>query len=214
MKDIVMMWIQGSGKWVQSRLILDKFYDKVDYFEMWQILRDISRGQNVLGKYIQGCVNKWDLVDDEFAAGIFDLFVQTLGTYKHALLDWYPRTPAQLRLFLEVMKNRGRNFTVIYLHLEKKVSIQRIMSRRICKECGKAHNLKLDWDILKCKVCGWLLYQRDDEKDMSVVDRRVQNYLNITRPLIDELSKMGNLVEVNADQSIEDVFKEVENIIK
>lgn len=213
MKDLIVMWIQWSWKWVQSRLILDKHGDEVDYFEMWQILRDISRGQNVLGKYIQDCVNKWDLVDDEFAAGIFDLFVQTLGTDQHALLDGYPRTPAQLKLFLEVMKNRWRDFTVIYLRLEKEVSIARIMDRRICKECGKAHNLKLDWDISHCKVCGWVLYQREDEKDMSVVDRRVQNYLDITRPLVDELKVMGCLVEVDADQSIEDVYDQVENII-
>lgn len=214
MKDVVIMWIQWSGKWVQSRLILDKHGDEVDYFEMGQILRDISRWQNVLGKYIQDCVNRWDLVEDEFAAGIFDLFVQTLWNEKHALLDWYPRTPAQLKLFLEVMKHRDRDFVVVYLRLEKEISIERIMNRRICKECGKAHNLQLDGNITQCKACGWLLYQRDDEKDMSVVDRRVQNYLDITRPLVDELKKMGNLVEVDADQSIENVFKEVENIIK
>ena len=213
MKDLVVMWIQWSGKWVQSRLILDNYGEEIDYFEMGQILRDISRWQNVLGKYIKDCVNMWDLVNDEFAAGIFDLFVQTLWGDKYALLDGYPRTPSQLKLFLEVMKNRGRDFTVIYLRLEKEVSIARIMDRRICKECGKAHNLKLDWDIVECKACGWLLYQREDEKDMSVVDRRVQNYLDITRPLVDELKAMGNLVEVDADQPIEKVFEQVQKII-
>ena len=142
MKDIVVMWIQWSGKWVQSRLILDEYGDAVDYFEMGQILRDVSGWRNVLWKYIESCVNKWDLVADEFAAGIFDLFVQTLWDEKHALLDWYPRTPEQLKLFLRVMKSRKRSFIVIYLHLEKKISIKRIINRRICKECGKAYNLK------------------------------------------------------------------------
>lgn len=214
MKDVVVMWIQWSGKWVQSRLILDQYWDKVDYFEMWQILRDISNGKNVLGNYISWCVNQWYLVSDEFAAGIFDLFVQTLWDDKHALLDWYPRTPAQLKLFMQVMKNRDRDFVVIYLRLDKEVSIKRIMNRRICKECGKAHNLKLDWDITNCTSCDGLLYQRDDEKDMSVVDRRVQNYIDITRPLVDELMSDGHLVEIDANQPIDEIFKEIKNIIK
>ncbi len=213
MKDVVMMWIQWSGKWVQSRLILDKHKNEVDYFEMWQILRDISGGKNVLWKYISWCVNQWDLVSDEFAAWIFDLFVQTLWDHKHALLDWYPRTPEQLKLFMEVMKNRDRDFVVIYLHLDKEISIRRIMNRRICKECGKAHNLRIEWDIDRCTSCDGLLYQRDDEKDMSVVDRRVQHYIDVTKPLVDGLMDDGHLVEVNADQSIEVVFAEIEEII-
>jgi len=33
------------------------------------------------------------------------------------------------------------------------------------------------------------LYQREDEKDMDVVDRRVQHYIDITRPLVQDLEK-------------------------
>ena len=213
MKDIVIMWIQWSGKWVQSRLILDEFWDKIDYFEMGQILRDISGGRNVLGKYIESCVNKWDLVADEFAAGIFDLFVQTLWDDKYALLDWYPRTPEQLKLFLKVMKARKRDFVVICLCLDKEVSIRRITNRRICKECWMAHNLRIEWDITNCTKCGWKLYQREDEKDMDVVDRRVQHYIDITRPLVQDLEKEWYLVRIDADQPIEIIFEEIKKIL-
>ena len=213
MKDVVVMWIQWSGKWVQSRLILDEYGDDVDYFEMGQILRDISGWRNVLGKYIESCVNKWDLVADEFAAGIFDLFVQTLWNDRHALLDWYPRTPEQLKLFLKVMKARKREFVVICLCLDKEVSIRRITNRRLCKECGKAHNLRIEWDITNCIKCGWKLYQREDEKDMAVVDRRVQHYIDITRPLVQDLEKEWYLVRINADQPIDVIFEEIKKII-
>lgn len=213
MKDIVVMWIQGSGKWVQSRLILKKYWERVDYFEMGQILRDISGGRNVLGKYIESCVNKWNLVADEFAAWIFDLFIQTLWKHKYALLDGYPRTPEQLKLFSNVMKARGREFVVICLCLDKEVSINRIINRRVCKECNKAHNLKIDWNISRCTSCGGLLYQREDEKDLEVVDRRVQQYIDITRPLVEIFEKEWNLVKIDANQPIDEVFDEIKKII-
>lgn len=214
MKDIVVMGIQWSGKWVQSRLILEKYGEHVDYFEMWQILRDISGGRNVLWRYISGCVNKWDLVNDEFAAWIFDLFVQTLWDDKYALLDGYPRTSEQLQLFSKVMKARWREFMVICLCLDKDISIDRIVNRRVCKECNKAHNLKVDWNISICTSCGGLLYQREDEKDMEVVDRRVQQYIDITRPLVEIFEKEWNLIKIDANQSIENIFEEIKKIIK
>jgi adenylate kinase len=214
MKDIVIMWIQWSGKWVQSRLILEKYSKEVDYFEMWWILRDISRWNNVLGKYIKSCVHQWNLVSDEFAAGIFDLFIQTLWDDKHALLDWYPRTPEQLKLFLKVMKARNREFVVFCLCLDKDVSISRIVNRRICKDCGEAYNLKLHWDIKNCTKCNGDLYQREDEKDMSVVDRRVQQYIDVTKPLIDEFEKEWFLVKLDANRTIKEISNDINKFIR
>ncbi len=52
------------------------------------------------------------------------------------------------------------------------------------------------------------LYQRDDDKDETVVNR-IQVYLNQTAPLIEYYRQRGNLVEVNGAQPVEDVSRDL-----
>ena len=59
-----------------------------------------------------------------------------------------------------------------------------------------------------CDECNGELYQREDDTS-DAVSKRIQVYSNQTAPLIEYYKERGNLVEINGEQSIEDVRKDL-----
>jgi len=66
------------------------------------------------------------------------------------------------------------------------IIIERLSTRRICKNCGTVYNIR----YLKSKVegvcdkCGGPLYQRSDDNE-EVIKKRLQIYKEQTKPLIE-----------------------------
>ena len=64
-----------------------------------------------------------------------------------------------------------------------------------------------------CDVCGGELYQRSDESE-EAVKVRLATYEKQTRPLIDYYAMKGSLKNVDGNQSMEDVFKAIEDVLE
>lgn len=63
-----------------------------------------------------------------------------------------------------------------------------------------------------CDVCGGELILRDDDKP-ETVQKRLGVYHEQTQPLIDYYKNQGILREVDGSVDMEDVFKEILNIL-
>jgi len=62
-------------------------------------------------------------------------------------------------------------------------------------------------------VDGKQLIQRDDDK-AETVERRIRVYMEQTSPLIEYYRQKGLLMEVNGEQSIDEVSKDILKAIK
>ena len=60
----------------------------------------------------------------------------------------------------------------------------------------------------KCDHCGGELYQRDDDNEVTVRNR-LDVYMNQTAPLIDYYKGQGKLLEVNGNQPVDAVSREM-----
>ena len=63
-----------------------------------------------------------------------------------------------------------------------------------------------------CDKCGGELYQRADDNEESM-NTRVKTYYEVTEPIIDYYKEKGVLSTVDSSQDVDDVFKEIENIL-
>jgi adenylate kinase len=63
-----------------------------------------------------------------------------------------------------------------------------------------------------CDKCGGELYQRADDNEESM-NTRVKTYYEVTEPIIDYYKEKGVLKTVDSSKEVEDVFKEIENIL-
>jgi adenylate kinase len=213
MKDIVLSGIQGSGKGTQCELLLKKFWNQISYFEAGGILRALQSKPNAIWKYISNIIDNWNLLPDQFMVKIFDLFLFSLEKNKSIIVDGFPRQIPQMHAFLEIMKNYNRSFTTIVLNISREKAINRLISRRMCKTCWAILSIQLH-DCNKCYICGSSeIYQREDDKDISSIETRINLFENQTKPVIDYLQKEGFVTIINWNNSPEKVFEDIVKII-
>mgnify|MGYP000541680193 FL=1 len=59
-----------------------------------------------------------------------------------------------------------------------------------------------------CDSCGGALYQRDDDKEETIVNR-IKVYNENTKPLIDYYTKQGNIANIDGQKDINLVFEDI-----
>ena len=64
-----------------------------------------------------------------------------------------------------------------------------------------------------CDVCDSKLVMREDDKDEDSIRNRISTYYAITYPLIDYYKEQGKLVSIDALQDIEDIAKDIDDIL-
>ena len=86
--------------------------------------------------------------------------------------------------------------------------------RRACVGCGATYHLVYAPTKKEgiCDACGGELILRDDDKP-ETVQKRLGVYHEQTQPLIDYYKNQGILREVDGSVDMEDVFKEILNIL-
>lgn len=180
-KDIILFGIQGSWKGTQADLLMKKLQG-YEYFEPGQILRALKSNDNVLGEHIRECMDQGKMVDDAIIFGLFDVYQHLLKPGQHMLIDGFLRTLDQLYYFFNQQYKHKRDFVGIHYVLDKEDAIKRIVARA-----------KIE--------------HRTDDTEKSV-RTRLDIYEKETKPVIEYLDSLGKIVHINADQSIEDIYKE------
>ena len=103
---------------------------------------------------------------------------------------------------------------VISIAVADNIIIKRLSGRRSCPECNAVYHIEINapkHDNL-CNTCNIPLIQRIDDQQ-ETVKKRLDTYRNQTEPLISFYKKKKLLYEVNGNQSIEKVFKDIVNVI-
>lgn len=213
MKDIVLFWIQWSWKWTQAEKIMEKYWEKIAYFEAWGVLRALKSTDNALWNYISKYVNKGQMVDGSFIASLFDAFLLTLMPWQNILVDSFPRTQEQMGLFIDKMKRNNRSFITIALDISEDEAIKRLWSRRICSKCKRTFGVLLDPDLKKCKVCWWDLIIRHDDQP-GVIKERLKVFYKETAPVLDYFMDQWLAYKVDASRWVDEVFADIEKIVE
>jgi len=200
----------GSGKGTYASRLQTKL--GLDLIAMGDIFREIMKEDTPLGRKVKGFVEKGQLVPDDVVIEVLKQRLARSSSMKGFILDGYPRTIEQAKALDALVKIDG----VIQLTVPDWIIIERLSSRRICKNCGEVYNVR----FLKSKVegicdkCGGQLYQRTDDTAQVIKDR-IGVYERQTEPILQHYKeKKVPFVEFNCESLDLPPEVAVESIVK
>jgi len=179
MVNAIIFGAPGSGKGTYASRLQSKL--NVDVIAMGDIFREIMKEDTLLGRKVKGYVEKGLLVPDDVVVEVLKHRLAKISGRKGFILDGYPRTIEQAK----ALENIAKIDAIIQLNVPDWIIIERLSTRRICKNCGKVYNiryLKPKKDMI-CDKCGGPLYQRPDDTP-EVIKKRIEVYEQQTQPIL------------------------------
>lgn len=186
MVNAVIFGAPGSGKGTYASRLQSKL--GIDVIAMGDIFRETMKEDTPLGRKVKGYVEKGLLVPDDVVVEVLKQRLAKTRPEKGFILDGYPRTLDQAK----ALENIAKIDAIIQLTVPDWIIIERLSSRRICRNCGEVYNiryLKPKKDMI-CDKCGGPLYQRPDDTP-EVIKKRIEVYERQTRPLLQYYKEKG-----------------------
>jgi adenylate kinase len=189
-RKYVMMGVQGSGKGTQSELLcteLDMVHISVGDMFRWHV-----QNHTKLGALVRRTMHAGRLVSDDLVQStVRDRLDQHDWNFGF-VVDGFPRNAAQAEFFME-------NYdidAVVVLDIPDDEVRRRVLSRRLCPNCGMDYNLIADRPKVegRCDICGHELITRADDTP-EALDARLHDYQEQTTPVLD-LFRRKELVHV------------------
>lgn len=211
-KVIILLGPPGSGKGTQAKLLCQKF--GLEYIGSGDTLRARQKVGDFTGKKLIKVMRQGELAPSFTIVKILGDELERLKKQpkiKGFILDGWTRTIYEAILTDEALRwyEWNKNVKVLLIKISKRESFNRLTKRRQCKKCGRL----IPWlgkfkELKVCDQCGGELITRPDDK-MESIKRRLEEYKNQTKKAINYYKKQGRLIEINGEQSIEEVFKDI-----
>jgi adenylate kinase len=204
MRKYIIMGPQGSGKGTQAKLLADDF-DLV-HISVGDIFRWHVQKHTKIGARVKRIVAAGQLVPDELVADVVRTRLEQHDWNYGFILDGFPRNATQAGFFLESYDIDA----VLHLEVPDAVVMDRILSRRLCSECGLDYNLIFHRPAVPdcCDVCKGKLVQRADDTPHAVRGR-LRDYREKTQPILDLFQAKEFVVTVDGTKQSGDVQAEL-----
>ncbi len=212
--NLIFLGPPGAGKGTQAKLLSQKY--QIPQISTGDILRVAVRELTPMGLKAKECMDSGALVPDDVVVGIVQERLSMQDCKNGFILDGFPRTIAQADALKEMLDQLGKKIEcVISITVDNEDLLTRITGRRTCVKCGKGYHILFDPSSNDglCDVCGGELYQRDDDKE-DTMKKRLSVYDRQTQPLIEYYSKDSLLKPVRGKGSIEEIQKQIVEVIE
>lgn len=173
--------IAGSGKGTQSKMLEKKYgWPRLG---MGGLLREMAKEDTEQGNMIKRCIDNGELVPYQITVdAITETFFGTPD--KIQMVDGFPRSPDQTEAYVSVMRKHDAQIIIVHFILSEEAAIQRLEER--------------------AKIEG-----RADDADPEKIKRRIEIYYELTEYAISSLRKHGTYIAVDANQPIEDIYRDI-----
>ena len=212
--NVIFMGPPGAGKGTQAEHIVAEF--RIPHISTGDAFRLAMREGTPLGKKAKEYVDQGLLVPDEITNGIVKERLQQDDCERGFLLDGFPRTIPQAEALENMLAELGRRIDhVINLKVDRNLLLARLTGRRICKSCGATYHVMFHPPKTEgvCDKCDGELYQRSDDTEEKV-GTRLDEYINKTAPLLKFYEDKGLLRQVDGEQEIDAVSKEIVSLLR
>lgn len=215
MKNIMFIAPPAAGKGTQAELVCNKY--GVPHISTGDILREISKEDSEIGNYVYETLSSGKLVKDEITYQLIEDRLKKEDCKKGFIIDGFPRNLDQAYEYDKILDRLGYEVgSVILINIDKKTLEKRITGRRLCENCKTIYNINDNNNSPKiesvCDNCGGKLYQRNDD-NLEAFQTRYEMYQEKTEPIIEHYRKQNVLKEIDGEDSVENIFKKIDNII-
>jgi adenylate kinase len=185
--NILLLGPQGAGKGTQAQRISDAY--GIPHIATGDILRRAMAEGTELGLKVKPIYDSGQLVPDELMIGLIRDRLAEDDTDAGFVLDGFPRTLAQAEALDRMLREIGKELTVVFvLQLPEPVAIARLTKRA-------------------------QLEGRVDDTPEGIA-KRLELYRRETEPLIEWYRARSNVVTVHAERRPNEVFAEIQEALE
>ncbi|HZD10258.1 MAG TPA: adenylate kinase [Candidatus Binatia bacterium] len=211
---VVLMGGPGAGKGTQARKLEKEL--GLPQISTGDLFRENLKQETELGTLARKYMDAGELVPDEVTVGMVRERLKRPDTESGAIFDGFPRTIAQADALEALLAEKGDRVNVVpYIHVDQDLLLKRLAGRWTCPVCGRVYHELFNPPKTPgiCDVDGAKLYQREDDT-IETQRRRIEVYFEQTTPLLDYYRDTGLLVEIDGEQPIEDVYRDLTEAIE
>lgn len=184
-KFIVLMGPPGAGKGTQAKLLQQVL--NLPQVSTGDLFRYNLKNETELGKLAKQYMDKGELVPDEVTVAMVKDRLSQPDCASGAILDGFPRTPAQAKALDALLEELGGKISVVpVIHVDREELVRRLMKR--------------------AEIEG-----RSDDNE-ETIRTRMKVYEEQTKPLLDYYS--DKLVTVDGEQSIDAVHEDLRQVVE
>lgn len=179
---LILMGPPGAGKGTQAKQLVEAL--GVPQISTGDLFRHHLKNVTDLGKLAQSFMDKGELVPDEVTVGMVRDRLSHEDCTKGAIFDGFPRNLNQAEALNAILDERNTQIAVVpSIHVPQDVLVARL--------------------LMRAKIEG----RADDNED--TIRTRMSVYEEQTKPLIDFYRAQGLLVEINGDQPVQQVQRDL-----
>ncbi|MGI6737355.1 MAG: adenylate kinase [Anaerovoracaceae bacterium] len=212
--NLVLLGPPGAGKGTQAAMIKEKF--SIPHISTGDIFRENIKNKTELGRKAEEYMSRGELVPD---ALVIEIALDRLGRddcRSGFLLDGFPRTVEQARALDQFLADKGdRLDRVLDIMVGEEILVDRLITRRVCKNCGATYNIKGMPPKKEgiCDRCGGELIQRADDTE-ETVRNRIKVYESQTKPLVDYYEKAGSIAHLDGTIGLQPLFDKIVELLE
>jgi adenylate kinase len=209
------MGAPGSGKGTQSQLLVAAY--GVPQISTGDLLREAVSRKTELGQKAKAAMDAGKLVDDSIVLGMIRERLAQPDAAKGFILDGFPRNIAQAEALTQLLAELRQPLeAVVLLNVDLGILFKRLTGRRVCEGCGRVFNIytaPADGALHRDKCGGKhrLILRPDDREE--VIGKRLEVFEAQTKPLIKHYQDAGLLRVVDAEASVDTVFKGIQHAV-
>lgn len=210
---IVLLGAPGSGKGTQAKkLMADRGIPQISTGDM---LREAVAAGTRFGQQAKDVIDTGNLVSDDIMLGIISERLSRPDAEQGFILDGFPRTGKQALDLEDLLDQLGAPLNAaILMDVDFDVLMKRLTGRRTCSLTGKLLNVYFSpqEELDECTNAGGELVQREDDNE-EIIRNRLDVYRTQTEPLVEYYRSRNKLKTVDAEGTIDEVYRRLLTVL-
>jgi len=210
----VLLGPPGSGKGTQSPRLKEAY--SVCHLATGDLLRAEIGSGSVLGQEIKAVIDQGKLVSDELVLRMVSDNLDKPDCQNGFLLDGFPRTLGQADKLDQMLEKRNEPLdAVVEFQIDDSLLVRRICGRWFHLSSGRSYHEEFHPPRVPGKddITGEALVRRSDDNP-ETLKKRLEQYHDLTSPLVEYYSKKGLHHGVDASHSANAVYEAISSIFE
>ena len=211
---LILLGPPGAGKGTQAQELERRHH--LIRLSTGEMLRATIASGSEFGKEVREVTESGALVPDKIMIRMISERIVQPDCDDGFILDGFPRTTAQAEALDTMLAEKGLKLDhVIELSVDAEVLANRIGGRFSCAKCGAGYHDEFNKPGVDglCDHCGYQEFTRRADDKPKTVKARLKAYEKLTAPLLPYYRDKGQLRTVDAMAAIEEVTREIEQIV-
>ena len=204
---LILLGPPGAGKGTQAKSLSEVL--GIAHASSGDLFRDNQARGTELGKLASTYMRQGILVPDEVVINMVLDRLKEDDCRAGVVLDGFPRTLEQAAALDQALDGEGVGL-VLHMVVSTDELTRRLGGRLLCRDCQAPYQQGSASE--RCTACGGELFQREDDRP-EAVQKRIEVYQAQTSPLVEYYRGQGKLADVDGEQAIEAVTRDLLRLV-